>query len=567
MELGISGLASGFDWRAVADKLADVERAPQRRLRSEQGLLDQRRSAYGAISSQLSALNTRVQALNQSLFTSRMVAGSDSSILAATVTNGAAIGSHTFNFIQLATAARQEGSLNISAGLSPGDDVSGLVLGSAGFWTPLKEGAFTVNGKQVVVAASDTLQEVFDRIATATGNSVTASYDAASDRIRLSSAGEIVLGSATDTSNFLQAARLNNNGTGEVVSAASLGSIRSGVALSSASFSVPLTDGGSGAGEFKINGVSISFDAGSDTLSKVIDRINNSTAGVFASYDAAMDRMVLSNKSTGDVGIGLEDVQGNFLAATGLSGGALQRGKDLVYTVNGGGERVSRENVVSEASSGIAGLSITALREGLASVTVSTDTAKIKQAISDFVEEYNKAQALIDSRTASSTNAAGKVTTGVLAGDMEAYSIASQLRSLANGRSEGIIRGLTGLGIISSGYDNSLRIDQDEKLSSALEADLDAVAALFTNTENGIAVRLANYLEKTIGEDGTLPNKQGNIGKETAAIETQIADLERQVQANRQRMIASFLAMEQAQARINQQLQFLQLRFAQTKST
>jgi hypothetical protein len=33
------------------------------------------------------------------------------------------------------------------------------------------------------------------------------------------------------------------------------------------------------------------------------------------------------------------------------------------------------------------------------------------------------------------------------------------------------------------------------------------------------------------------------------------------VQANRERMIASFIAMEQAQAQINQQMQFLLQRF------
>jgi hypothetical protein len=39
------------------------------------------------------------------------------------------------------------------------------------------------------------------------------------------------------------------------------------------------------------------------------------------------------------------------------------------------------------------------------------------------------------------------------------------------------------------------------------------------------------------------------------------------VQANRERMIAGFLAMEQAQAQMNQQLQFLQMRFSQMTKT
>ncbi|MFO1511611.1 MAG: hypothetical protein U1F83_01645 [Verrucomicrobiota bacterium] len=70
----------------------------------------------------------------------------------------------------------------------------------------------TVNGKQITINASDTLQTVFNNIQAATGGNVTGSYDSATDSITLSSASPIVVGSATDTSNFLQVARLNNNG-------------------------------------------------------------------------------------------------------------------------------------------------------------------------------------------------------------------------------------------------------------------------------------------------------------------------------------------------------------------
>ena len=38
----------------------------------------------------------------------------------------------------------------------------------------------------------------------------------------------------------------------------------------------------------------------------------------------------------GDIGISVEDVTGNFAAATGLTGGTVERGKNLLYTVNGG---------------------------------------------------------------------------------------------------------------------------------------------------------------------------------------------------------------------------------------
>ena len=55
--------------------------------------------------------------------------------------------------------------------------------------------------------------------------------------------------------------------------------------------------------------------------------------------------------------------------------------------------------------------------------------------------------------------------------------------------------------------------------------------------------------------------KKDALTKQAAAIDTQVSDLERVVQSNRQRLIDSFVGMETAQAKINQQLQFLAQRF------
>ena len=91
-------------------------------------------------------------------------------------------------------------------------------------------------------------------------------------------------------------------------------------ALSLANFATAVSDGGSGAGEFKINGVSISFNSSTDSVSDVLNRINASAAGVTASFDSVNDRFLLTSKATGDMDIAMEDVTGNFLSATGLSG-------------------------------------------------------------------------------------------------------------------------------------------------------------------------------------------------------------------------------------------------------
>src|SRR5262249_30041606 len=147
---------------------------------------------------------------------------------------GAPLGSYQFNITQLATASVQQGTGNIAAPLSSTNDVSGLALNTAGFNTAISAGVFTVNGQQVTVATSDTLKGIFDKISAATPGAVTASYDASTDKITLSSGSEIVLGSSVDTTNFLQLAELGNNGTGTITSATTLGAVNTKLSMSNA---------------------------------------------------------------------------------------------------------------------------------------------------------------------------------------------------------------------------------------------------------------------------------------------------------------------------------------------
>lgn len=566
MDLGLSGLASGLDWRTLVDQLAEVERSPQKTLRTEQTGINQRNNAYSSIKTQLGVLNNRIASLKDpTFFDNRLSSVSDSTVASSSVVTGAAVGQYAFTISQMATTARQYGAANAGGALSATNDVNGVTLSSAGFSTAVTAGVITVNGKQVTLATTDTLQGVFDKISSATGGTVTGSYDASTDKISLqSSSGEVVLGSATDTSNFLTVARLNNNGTNSVSSSAAVGGIKLTGPLSSANFGTAITDGGSGSGAFKINGVTINFNTSTDSLTNVLDRINSSAAGVTASFDSVNDRLVIANKVTGDMGIAMEDVTGNFLTASGLSSGTLERGKNLIYKVNNGPDLVSQSNTITSSSSGLTGVTLTALKTGSVTLSVTTDTSKIKTAITDFISEYNRAQSLIDTQTASTTDAKGKVTAGVLANESLADDIASKLRngtnSVVSGLS-GLFKRLDDIGIKSNGNDNSITLSDSTALDSALNNNLADLKSLFTDSTNGIATRLSSLMDKTIGDSGSLVTKQDNLTKQSSGIDTQVTDMERLVQSNRQRMIDSFVNMETAQSNIKQQLSYLTKNF------
>ena len=571
IDLGISGLASGFDWRSLVDQLTQVERTPQTRLRTEQNAIDQRKIAFGSIATQLSVLRNRVTALKDtSLYNARSVSVSDSALASSTAAASTAQGDFTFAVTQLATTAARVGTSDVAAPLNGSSDVSGLTLSNASFATAVTAGNFTVNGKQVTLATSDTLQQVFDKISTATGGQVTGAYDPATDKISLSSVSEIVLGSATDTSNFLTVARLSNNGLGSISSTSALGALKLNNNLLTAPLNVGISDGGAGLGKLKINGVEITYNATTDSITDVIKRITDSGAGVTASYDSVNDRFRVANKTTGDLGIALEDVTGNFLAATGLGASTIERGKDLLYTVNGGGQLASHSNTITGDSSGIEGLSVTVLKANSTfTIGVNADTTKVKTAIEEFISDYNKVQSIIDTNTASTTDAKGKVTAGTLASESDASSISTRLRSILNSQVTGLttaLKQVESIGIASNGNDNTIKIGDTEKLDAALANNLGAIQSLFTDSANGIATQLDAYLEKTAGDDGTLIERQDRLSKQSVEIDTQITDQEKLVQSNRQRLITSFLAMEAAQQKSNQQLQYLSQRFGTASS-
>ena len=571
MELGLSGLASGFDWRTLVNQLADVERSPQKRLRAEQGTLFNRNNAFGSIKTQLSVLKNRTDNLSSNdVLQARKATVSDSTILSATASAGAASGTYAFNVTQLATASKTAGALGVGANLYSSTNVSSGTLASKGFNPPISAGTITVDGKQITIDPTvDTLKDVFDRIDAATTSNIKGSYDATTDTITLKRLGggaaSLVVGSATDTSNFLSVARLSNNGTNELVSASSLGSVTPANALSSANFQTAVSDGGAGAGEFKINGVSIAFNASSDSVQNLMDRINASAAGVNMSYDRVNDQFTLTNKVTGNLGVAVEDVTGNFLAAAGLvTGSSFIAGNDALFTINGGSVLNSHSNSLTEETTGIDGLSIALLKTGTSTLSLASDTSAIKGAIKNFIEDYNRAQSTIDSLTSSSTDSAGKVTRSTLAGDTDANEIASKLRAISYNQSTGLtgtLNSLAKIGIDTNGDSDQLTLNDETALDDAIANHLSELKTLFNDPDKGIATQLNAYLEKMIGDDGAVITKQDALTKQSSEIDIQVTDLEKRVQSNRQRLIDSFVQMETAQQTINQQLKFLQQRF------
>ena len=565
--LAVTGLASGMDWSTVVSELADAERAPETQWKTQQTTLNNQNSAFTTIQGDLTTLQTDVETLqNSSLYTSRTAQSSDSSAT-ATAASGTNIGTYSFDISQLATATTINGKSGVNSVLSPDGDLSNVTIGTAGFATSVTSGTFTVNGAQVTVATTDSLQQVFDAISSATSGEVTASYDSTADKITLTDTkgNNITLGSAADTSNFLQAARLYNGSTSatSITSSAALGSVQLSASMQDADLKTAVQGDSSNNGSFTINGVSISYNTSSDSIQNVLDRINGSSAGVTASFDSQNSRFVLTNNTTGNVGVSMKDVTGNFLAATGLSTGATVSGQNLLYTLNGGTQQLtSLSNTISSGSSGISGLTVTATQAASFTVTVASDTSKISSAIQQFVTDYNSAQTYITSQMAVTNNSDGSVTAGLLTGDMTANGIASSLRALSfAGITSSTISSLADLGVTTNGQNNTATVDTDT-LNSALASNLNAVQSFFTNSTNGLGTQLMNYLDDTIGgasttTPGTLTQHETDLSTQSSDITTQISNLETKITSDTTNWNSEFTAMEEAESQTNQELTYL----------
>ena len=563
MQFQLSGLASGFDWQSMVDQLTELERAPQRRMRSDQAEISQKQSTLNSLTSELNSLKTKLEALSTGdIFDQRSLTNSDDTVATASTSASGLVGAYNLQVTQLATTSSWQGSDDVGSALHSGNDVSALTLSAAAFRTAITAGTITVNNQQITIATSDSLGDVLDAIKDAIGGSATASYDATNDKITIDGDGSVVvLGSAKDTSNFLQIAELKNNGTDTVTSTNKLGRLQTSAVLSSGNFETAFS---TSSGSFKINGVSVTYDSSTDTLNDIIDRINNASAGVLASYDAINDRLQLTNDTTGDLGMSLSDVSGNFLAASGLLSGSLTRGNNMEFSINSGGTISSNGNTVNESITGIEGLQITALKTGSTTLTVDNDRTAISESINGLITQYNKVQTFLSTHTGTQLSADGSASSGILSTETDIRGIVGALRSNVTATVSTLAAGLNelgDLGVSTSGYSNSLTLSDSSALDDAILNNLAQVKQLFQDSNEGLAVKLLSYVDTLVDDEGAIADKISNLSSRSDDIDDQIERQERLVQARRQSMVDSFVAMESAQQQVNQQMQFLQSKF------
>ena len=231
-DLQLTGLASGFDWKPVVEQLVELEAIPKKRLQSEKIANNSKVSDLGLLKSQLDALNGAASTLNNDdLYEGRKV-GMDSTsaaILSAKADAGALTGDYVVSVYSIGTQTEMSSKNRVPGGLGAGLNLA-KKLNELPLQTDIRTGTFSIAGKTLSIDNLDvTLQSIIDEINEAAAGvsginpeadttGITFEYDATNDRM-IVDGGELstsslnsvpVLGSPTDTSNFLQVLRLLN---------------------------------------------------------------------------------------------------------------------------------------------------------------------------------------------------------------------------------------------------------------------------------------------------------------------------------------------------------------------
>ena len=562
--LQLSGLASGFDWKNFVNQIMAVENAPINRLTAEKSRALNKASSLSSLGANMTSLQASAKALAaDGLFGGRLASSSTtSSTWSSAAGTDTATGAYQIAVSQLATASRRTGTTDISSGLNATNDVSGVTLATMRTAVAVTAGKFTVNGQQITVATTDSLQTVFANIATATTGhgDITASYDFNLDKVTLAGTGEIVLGAANDTSNFLQVMKLANSGVaGAITSSSVLGTFKTTAALSSAGLRAPVTAvDGSGNGTFNINNVAIAYNMTTDTLKTLMTRINDSAAGVTASYDSVTDKMVLTNDSTGDLGVTVTDSVGGLAEALGLvAGSTLTHGQNALFTINGGASLTSASNTLDASAHGVTGLSVTVDSKTTQTISVTSNTASMRSAISRFIQDYNSVQSFVDQQTAITKDpTTKKVVTSVLTDNREIQDWANTLRRTAFAEISGLtgtIKRLENLGIDFKSGTSNLTIADGAKLDAALANKPADVKEFFNAASTGFSAKFGTFLDNVLGTTGSLATQQSTLTKGNTSIDDQIVAIQRRLDQQRELLTNSFIAMESAQSRLQQQ--------------
>ncbi len=314
--------------------------------------------------------------------------------------------------------------------------------------------------------------------------------------------------------------------------------------------------------------VDVTIDGSNNTLAGIRQAINDAGAGVTATIvnDGTTNRLILTSKTSGSVGAinvtVTDNGSGGTNALTQLDTASLvdvQTADNAAFTVNG--LSVTRSsNTVTDVVDGLT-LNLTkgtVATPGVATVTVSRDTAATTAAIETFVKAFNTT---IDHMKSSTAYDVVTKIGAALYGEGTVRSVRTDLAALGFSSVSGISGGIASLSSIgiSVQLNGSLKIDSTALKAAVADSSKD-LKSLFGQTtvgNEGIAVKFDNALAPFVAGDGFLAGRTDSITSASSYIDKQRIDLEARLEKIESRYRATYARLDAMIASLSQTQQAL----------
>lgn len=397
----------------------------RKQLQTQQSYLHQKQAAIKELMGKCTSLATSILQLEESSLFERKVdiQGQHPHIAGVKASAGCFPNRYHIEIERIATPSSLIGLSNPFQSL--GEDPSHIILKDIPALEGLSQGFCIINSKKINLSRNDSLASMIEQIQQATGINIT--YNALESLLTLEHNAPLRLGTPGDSSNFLKLLGIWGKGGQNSLRTQPLIKLDFNKPLQQLPLKIPLA----AKGKFCINGIEFSYDAATESFFKISESIQNSPAQAVLSYEQASKTFKLENRMKGGLDIYIEDLEGNFLEALGLSQGAFNFGNSSQIKINQQSYQ-GASDTLEPIDHGIQDLYLTIHDEGTVSVTISVDTNGPKEKIENaLIKPYNDLQSFFQAKAAAIKQ--GEKRTPGLLGDNDFSRFNETLRRLVSG--------------------------------------------------------------------------------------------------------------------------------------
>lgn len=556
----LTGMQSGLDTDTIVENLTYTDRLRISQAKQQKQTLEWKQQFYKEITDKLYSFQNKYYPSSGSIFESVSKLSPlnfSSEYVSVNCGNNATIGNvFISDIVSMASNAKLQGTSTVTDPLSftvdsaalSGLSGRGMKVSLDGVQKTITFGALTENTTE---AAKNALQALCDQSfgsgkinVTASGDTITMSamtgskivlnnyYDTPPETPEVSEASEILKFSSGASNRLNLNAKISESGFASDVGSAF---------------------------EFEINGVPFSFSS-DDSISSIINKVNNSTAGVIMSYSSLSDKFSFITKDTGTgAAISYTDKNGGTFLSSIIGTGTVTPGTDAVVKMSTNGSTNEADLVTITRSSNsfeVDGTTYTLLKQAAGtatenvSINIGVDTDKLVETIKSYVADYNSLLSSITTKLSEKSYRDyppltdeqkkdmtddeikawnEKAQSGLLRNDTYLQSIATSLRySLYApikevGSTDTLDTSLTKIGITTGLYTEQGKLTIDEKvLRSAISLDAGGIINLFTQNasvmysqyatdeqkqtrydESGLLWRISDIIKNNLSVTGT----------------------------------------------------------------